>query len=394
MPAPDPLALLLKHRGTLEVLEYLAANPQPKPDRARAALKINSRTYYEMVARLERMDMVAWERFPGSRKRRSVSMTSRGQAALGLVEGLRASVVGSRASLEQRLSLDAPAAGSADAGELLLRLIEYAERAADYGDMRALSGRAVALKRPGEAAFAIGLMHFLRGERVACREELNRAVELLAGEPSSRSYRRALYYHAANLDDIGEPKRAHLELMRVRRLAHLAHDDVTESDARLGIGRLKAVIGQWKDSRAHLEKALECAKRTGSPGRQSKVLTSLCLADFMVDHGDGIPRSDQALEMARRAGSKIMTMHIRGNRALMFAYRGDKEAAYREMAAARRIAKEAGYEPGLEVLVAWGTLTKRIARYPRGAYPEDLRGQVSALLSPPPSSPPSRSRGP
>jgi DNA-binding MarR family transcriptional regulator len=387
-PTPDPLPLLLHPRVTLEVLEYVALHPNTSPRAALNDLGISLHTWYDALARLESLNLIALERYPGVRTRRSAELTQQGRAVLHLARGLRSAVEGSPAALELVLSETPPRHGSREAGDLILTLLGFAESRADYPAMDRLEARARALGRPGEAAYAAGLSRFLQGDRKGSLEPLKRAVDALGGESTTRSYRRASYFHAAALDALGDDKRAYLEFTKLRRLAQLAHDDVTESDTRLGIAILKAARNQWDDSRKQLDGALECAKRTGSPGRQAKVLTSLCLVDFMLDHNAGLPRSDEALAMAKKAGAKILIMHIRVNRSLMLAYQGERKAASREVREAKRISREVGHEHGVHAIKAWAALSRRIALYPRGAYRQDLRGQVSALMKRPTTQPP------
>lgn len=368
---------------TLEVLEHVARNPQPSPKRALADLHISLHTWYAALERLEALDLVAIDRFPGVRTRRGVAVTPAGRRALEMAAGLRTAVDGSTAALEHRLRTAPPPAGSPEAGEVLVTLIERAGRRTNYAAMAKAVSEAEALDRPGEAAFGRGLAPFLRGDRDGARPHIEAALKQLP--KTSRAYRRALYYHAAVLESSEDSRASYLAFSEARRLARAAGDDVTEADARFGISRLKAERNQWRDAKVHLDAALACARRAGLPALQAKLLASLCLVEFILDPLSGLERSQEGLEKAREAGSQIAAMHIRGNRALMFAYRGERKAAEREIRAAERMAREIGYDPGLNVQAAWFALARRIAAAPAFAYPGDIPREVSAMLALPPA---------
>ena len=380
MAAADPLPLLLSPRDTLLVLDYVARTPAPHPPTAIRALSTSLHTWYASLERLERLHLIVIERVPGGRKVRGVTLTTEGHSALALLEGLRAITRNSHAAIEHTLAVAPPPRGSPQAGELLLQMVEIAERRGDFETLARVEQLAAAFRRPGEAEFALGVVQFTRGARAQGARHFQAALTHLKDQGTGRSYRRALFYHANAIQNVDDGREAFMELTRLRKLSQDADDLASEADARLGIAIMKALSGHFKDARAHLEKALDCARRAHLPNKECKILTSLCLTELCIDERDGLATSQRALDIALQGGFKLMLVHIRNNRALIFALQGRKKEALFEMREGRRLAAETGYERGPKARDDWDALVRRLVRrLPKGA-PIDWRAEIRAMM--------------
>ncbi len=380
----DPLDLLLSPRETLRVLDYLGAHPEAHADDGCEALSISRHTWYRALRQLEGLNLVVVERYPGGRKVRSVTLTPEGKGTLPLLRGLRELAQGSPIVLEAELDASPPRKGSAEAGEALLRLAEFGERRGDFGLLERVASRGEALGRPGEAQFATALAAFTIGDVHRASSSLRAALESLSRETSTRSYRRVFYYLALTDLYAGNERDGYLRLIRLRRMALDSRDQATEADARLMIGNLKGRRGQIKDAVGQMEKALQSARRAGLPSKEAKVLTNLCLMEFFLEPQRGLARSDEALEAAQGIGAKVLLVHIHNNRALIHAAMGQKRQALAELASARKLRTEAGYEGGEKSFANWQREVKRILRLPHPENRQDWQDRFLPL--PPPQS--------
>jgi tetratricopeptide (TPR) repeat protein len=384
----EAVRLLSEPTECLKLLEFLTSHPSTSSVNCCEELHISLRTWYSAVDRLDELELVHIQRVPGGSRIRRIEVTPHGRAVLKLLEGLPGLIGHSPAGLGRELSLHAKGIGPGITAESLCRLIEHAHRRGEVESLKDIKARALAANRPGEAALALAVASYLRGDMRAANDRFESSMRLMENEPESRSFRRALYFHGFTLDAIGRGKEAYEALTRLRRLAREAHDVTLEGDARMGIGILKARRGQFEDAARHLEKALECGQRAGSLHRQATVLTTLCMVDFFLDHGRGLARSEEALAAARRSGGQVLLMHVHSNRALMLAVLGRKAEALGELTMSRKLSRIVGHERGHAMLEEWAALVRRILRQRQPGNLGDWRDQAIRILQKPPSQSP------
>jgi DNA-binding MarR family transcriptional regulator len=383
----DAVASLLDPRDTLRVLEYVAGHPSASPDTAVVALGASHHTWYAALKRLEGLGFVIIERVPGGKKVRRIELTAEGREALLAVERLRGLAVGSPDALEAAVRSGQVARGSPQAGEVLLRLTELSERRGVLLQLGRIARLAEEARRPGEAAYARGVLHFTKGEMAKAGPLLEEAVAALEAESGGRSYRRALFFRAAVMGWDGRGRQAFVDLMRLRKMAKDAGDLGTEADAWMALGIMKSVREQLKDGCAHFEKALVAARRGKLPGKEAKVLMNLCLTEFLMDPTKGWQHSQEALALCRQLGARVLEVNVRNNRALMLAVAGKGKEALAELGEGRRLALQVGYERGPATRQAWERVVRRLVRM-GGARPSyDWRSQIQRILAPPPDEP-------
>jgi tetratricopeptide (TPR) repeat protein len=385
LPPTEALRLLTNPAQALSVLAHLTEHPGDGAVASCRKLHVSLRSWYKALDQLEALDLVRIERYAGGHKVIRIEVAPRGRAVLQLLRGLPDLVSTSPAALERELHLSRRGSDPARTGELLCLLIEHAHRRGDFADLEALRRKALALGRPGEAAFAEGVVHFLRADVNRASVSLEASMAALEAEMGSRTFRRALYLHAFAADALGRGPLAYGEFSRLRRISREAQDLTSEGDARLGIGIQKARRGQFEDAGKHLERALECALGAGSLHRQATVLTTLCMVDFFVDHEKGLARSEEALAAARRSSAKVLQMHVHSNRALMFAVMGKKPEALHELTMTRRLSNVVGHERGEAMLKEWAALVRRILRQRPPGSLRDWRDRAIRILERPPA---------
>lgn len=379
------LHLLFEPRESLRVLEYVSTRAKAPPNAAVKDLRISLHTWYPAIERLENLGLVMVERAPGGRKTRKISLTAQGHAVLDLMRGLPVLIADTPAALLGELAGRSEALTPQRRGELFCRLVEHAERRGSLSWLKEISEQALAAGRPGEAALAVGIDFYLRGDPSAAHASLQDALRHLGAEPECRSYRRALFFHALALDSLNESRAAYESFTRLRRISLASKDATSEADARLGIGIIKARRGQHSDAVVQFRRALSCARAAGALGKEAKALTNLSLATFFTDPQKGLAYADEALGVATQIGAKVLLVHIHANRALMLAVLDRREESRAELALVRMLAREAGYERGEQALAAWISLTKRISRRRRRGSPIDWMDQVLQILRSPPS---------
>lgn len=379
----EALHLLGEPRECLKVLAFFAAHPTVSPLSATRTLHVSLRTWYGAVQQLEALELILVDRVPGGMKIRRVEVTPHGKAVLRLLEGLPAFLSNSPAALERELALRGAPAESKAVGDTLCRLIEHAHRRGDLEALRRLRARANRAPRPGEEHLAAGLIAYLERAMPEAYVHFGEALKALEREPESRAFARSLYHGALALDQLGDSKAAYELFTRLRTLARNNSDALSEADARMGIGTLKARLGQFEDATKHLDRALACARRASSTYREANVLSSLCMISFFVDPAQGLSISDEALVAARRSGARVLLMHVHANRALMLAVMGHKKEALDELFYARRMSRVVAHEQGPEMLAEWARLVRRIVRLRRPPTPADWREQALRILQAP-----------
>lgn len=388
----SPLELLLEPRATLRVLEHIDAHPAQAPDRAQGALKVSHQTWYSAISRLESLGLVAPVRGPRRRKVKSFEITPEGERVLAKLKEVVAQVGSSRAGLEWELEHRPPLKGGARAGEVLCRLIEYAERRNDFAEMRRLEGVAKELGRPGEAHLAREVASFLQGRPKVAQSAGEAAIAELKPEGNTRSLRKAMMVVAACLEYQGEVSKPIRTVIAMRALARRAGDHEFEVDGWLIVGIMKSRLGHYADAVNDMEKALAIAKAHDLPIKRAKVLGNLCYTLAFVDEDRAMAMADEALRAARKVGATILIARAQTNRALFLAVRGRPDEARRAMREAKRLLAGGGEEKGAQMLEGWGRLVKQISRRRRTRYPIDWRAQAQSLARSQPTPAPEEQR--
>ena len=378
-PLPNPLALLLKPRATLRVLEHIAEHPSQRPREAYAQLGIANNTWYAAVRNLERLNLVAPTRGPAHRKVKAFHITPQGERALASVRELAAQVADSRGALEWELLGTPPLKGSARAGEVVCRLIEYAERRADFAELGRLESVAKKLGRPGEAHHARQVASFLVGQPKAAADAGEAAMEALGREGNTRSLRRVLTLQGGAYEYLGDVQRSNRMNLEARVKAHKAGDHAAELEAWMSLGITQARIGMHADAIRHMNRALGIAEREGLAVKRAKVLGNISFAEGLLDERKGLERADEALKAARRLGAQILIARAQLNRALFLAVLARPQEAHAAMREAKHLLAEGGEEKGDEMLLGWDRLVRQISRRRPSPYRGDWRAQALQL---------------
>ncbi len=379
MPRPSRFHLLFEPRETLPVLEYVAAHAETRPRHAAKQLGIGINTWYDAVKRLDRLGLIAIARQPGGTRTRRILLTPRGETLLGTLNETWTLVKDTPAALEFELQHSSPPKGSDRAGEVLCFLIQDAERRGDFEGLQVLEEKAKGLGRRAERWMAVQVRAFLHGQMKEAKAAGDRAIAGLGEGDNSPSRRKILFLQAATQEYLGDSKGAYASYTRLRILARKAHDLGLESDAWLGIGILKSRGGQMEDGIKFQLRALDAAERSGIEGKRAKVLANLAFTEMIAGKRTALARADEALEIARHSGFRIIIGRAQLNRALMLASKGSREEALRALREAQRILGPGGEERGPKALEEWAALVRRILRPRRHHGLQDWRDQALLL---------------
>ncbi len=396
MPRPPPLELFLNPSETPRILAYLADHETPSPAVACKAFGVSFHTWYRAVANLEALGLIFAERGPPKNRMLRVTITQNGRGALRLMSGFPDTLKGSRAALEWEIESGVAMPGSREAGEVLCKLIDLAERRGDQKALKAVEALAATAQRPGEAALASAVGGLLTGDSRSTVAKAEASLPALEKEGNTRSYRRALFFHAVGLNRVGERRKAFDVYTRLRQLSIRAGDAASEADARVAYGIYRSSQGHMQDAVQQFTLALKAAKNSGTLSKEAKVLTNLGLAEGYLDPPAGLARLREAQAAAEKCGARVLLVHIHANNALLYAVQNEPGRANAALRVSRFLAGEVGHELGPTGADAWYGVVRRILRHHRLGTPFDWRAQVLALLqkAPSPEAVERRKRGP
>lgn len=363
----------------LLVLARIAANPAQPPKQAFTAMGVGVNSWYAATRKLERLGLIASTRGPAARKVKSFHVTPEGENVLVKLDEIWAEVANSREGLEWELDARPPDLGSPRAGEILCRLVELAERRADFGELRRLAQLSARMKRPGESLLAKEVGFFLKGQPAKARSAGEGALAALRPEGNSRSLRKAIAVLAPSLEYLGFPAKAYAAFVEARTLAKRAGDRGGEVDAWMGVGILHARLEHFNDAFRDFQRALKIAQEAGLESKRAKILGNLAFTQGFLDEKEGLATADEALRAARKVGASIVVARTQLTRSLLLAVAGRREESRRALKEARGLLSEGGEEKGASHIDDWSGLIKRILRSHHAPSPIDWRGQALRL---------------
>ncbi len=386
-PAPN-LKLLLATRETIPVLCYISSHPKASPNASIKVLRIGLKTWYAAILALEDLGLVVGVRPLGGKKIRYFALTREGKEAMTALSAISLVVGKSKGVLRVKLGKIDRAQEPRRVGEIICELLLLAERAADRKEIVGLISLAKDEGRELEATLGAAQLAFLSGEADVALERVKEGLTRLDRSTMSNTHLKLLQLKAASLENCGEPEASAKAWHEFRRVAKKCGNLEMVVEAHVGLGVLLARRSQLPDAIREFNKGLDTAHQARLPPKEAKALSNLAMAEFLLDPDAGLARSNEALQAALSSGATLTLGWVRANRGLMFAYKGDRSIAQRELKEARRLFEQMGNERGMAAFEGWAGLVKETLELHQHESPEDFRNLVLRSIRLPPSSKP------
>lgn len=376
MERTQNLKLLLEVRETIPVLDYISLHPKSSPSKAIDDMGIGLKTWYRAVRKLEDLGLVAGVRPLGGTKVRYFALTREGNEAMTALAAISILVAPSKGSLRAELGKANKDRDSERVGEILCQLLLHAEREADGGELLGLIATAKTFRRPIEEKVGAALLSFIRGDPHTALVRVEEGLTAAASSPPNRSYFKLLQLKAASLELCGDAVSSAKGWHKLRKEAKTAGDLAMVVDAHVGLGILLARGDHVPDAIDEFNKGLKVARQARNNVKEAKVLSNLAMAEFLANPDAGTARSQEAMAAALSSGALLTLAWVRGNRALMFAVKGDRSIALRELKEARRLFEKMGNERGMAAFEDWADLVKQTLSRRRYENPSEWRDLV------------------
>jgi len=361
------LGLLQRPARTLDILVYLLDKEEAKVSDVRAQLVLAKSTCHAAIQSLAKTGLIFQSEEIVGRRQTIIGLTVKGREVAEhlrpISESLENTVSALRSELQSLEMKERTEAENKRMLEILLACMDeeftlggwveaesYGKRALDIASALGDSASvARALQRMGEVHFGKGIMDKAEGE---FGESL--LIRTRLGDLSGASENR--YFLGVIKEKKGDLQGALKDYQEAGRLAKASEDDVLWARATLGIGRVRANEGKYRESLKEFMASIDVFEKMDEVDELPRAYTCAGSSTFYLDADEAIGWHQKCIEISRRTGDLRMLGHGLSNMAGCFNKKKEPKKALQHLREAARIFKmldEKDMLVGMNIQMGW-----------------------------------------
>jgi len=361
------LDLLQSPPKTLDILVHLLDKKEMKVSEMKEELSLSPSTCHAAVQSLLGLGLIFKREDVVRHLQTYVGLTVKGREIAGhlrpVSEAVESTLSSLRAELKSIELRERTEGENRRMLEILLILAESEFRIGDWDGVESHGKRAFdiasALNDSGNVARALrsmGEMHFGKGAMEKAEKEFAESLSIRMRIGDLNGCSGDHYLLGAIKEKRGRLHDAFRDYKEAERLAIASEDDVLRARAGLGIGRVLAKEGKYRESLARFKESVEAFERMNELDELPRAYTCAGSSAFYLDVDEAIEWHQKCIDLARETGDLRMLGQGLSNMAGCYNKKKEPKKALRYLKEAARIFKvldEKDMLVGMVIQMGW-----------------------------------------
>lgn len=313
----SPLDLLQRPPKMMTILMYLLKNEERSVSDLIEDLGLATKTYYTAVRRLADLGFVFEHEKRTFPRQVFIGLTQKGRELAGnllpIAETLENTLVGLKSELEAIGTKARTEKESMRMLEILTLLMDVEFTAGEWDNAESHASRALdiasALGDKMNMAKALRLMaeiHHKKGLDVEAKEEIRGSLKIHMKINDLGGASEDHYVLGNTKETAGDLEGALREFEISGKLAESSEDEVLQARANLGVGRILAKKGGYKDSLEKFKESIKTFERLDEADELPRAYTSAGASAFYLDIDESLEWHEKCMDVSRKVGDIVM----------------------------------------------------------------------------------------